>query len=132
VTAAVKQSVGAIGYAEPSFPKQAGLGVALVRNASGRFVGPTAEAVSAALAAAAVNDDGTLRLNFAPASPLAYAISSPSYLLFPRSLSDPAKDSALRHFAEWALTEGQDLAEDLDYAPLPERIQAGALRAVKP
>lgn len=131
VTAAVKQSVGAIGYAEPSYPKQAGLGIATLRNEAGRFVGPEAEAVSAALAAATIKPDGTLTLNFSPVSPVAYPISSPSYLMFYRSMSDPAKEAALRHFAEWALTDGQELAEGLDYAPLPEPVQVTALEAVK-
>lgn len=131
VTAAVKQSVGAIGYAEPSYPKQAGLGVALVRNAAGRFTAPDAAAVSAALAGASVRADGSLSLNFKAPGPLAYAISSVSYLMFYRDAPDADRDVALRHFAAWALTEGQELAADLDYAPLPEPVQATALRAVK-
>jgi phosphate transport system substrate-binding protein len=131
VTASVKQSVGGIGYAEPSFPKQAGLGMATVRNDAGRFVGPTAKAVSTALAAATVNSDGTLTLNFAPVSPEAYPISTTSYLMFYRSGAGAAKDVALRHFVGWVLTDGQDLAEGLDYAPLPEPVQTAALGAVK-
>jgi phosphate transport system substrate-binding protein len=131
VTAAVKQAVGAIGYAEPSFPKQAGLGIASVQNPAGNFVRPEAGAVSAALAEARTNDDGTLALNMTPAGRDAYPISSASYLLFYRSNDDPAKDVALKHFAAWALTEGQDLAEGLDYAPLPEPVQVRALGAVK-
>ena len=132
VTAAVKQSVGAIGYAEPSFPKQAGLGIATIRNEAGRFVAPTAKAVSAALAAATTKPDGTLKLNYAPTSPEAYPISSTSYLMFYRAVSDPAKDTALRHFASWVLTDGQAWAEGLDYAPLPESLQGTALDAVRP
>jgi phosphate transport system substrate-binding protein len=131
VTAAVKQSAGAIGYAEPSFPKQAGLGMATVRNGAGRFVAPTAGAVSTALAASTVKPDGTLELNFAPADPEAYPISTASYLMFFRSPSDPAKDRALRNFVSWVLTDGQALAEGLDYAPLPEPVQAAALAAVR-
>lgn len=131
VTAAVQQSVGAIGYAEPSFPEQAGLGVATIENEAGRFVGPTARAVSAALAAATVNPDGSLTLNFTPVGPEAYPISSASYLMFHNAALDPAEETALRHFAEWALTDGQTVAEDLHYAPLPERVQAAALHAVK-
>jgi len=131
VTAAVKQSVGAIGYAEPSYPKQAQLGIATIRNEAGRFVGPDAEAVSAALASATVNADGTLKLNFAPVNALAYPISSASYLMFHRAGSDPAKEAALKHFAAWALADGQGLAEGLDYAPLPEPVQVTALGAVK-
>ncbi len=131
VTAAVKQSVGAIGYSEPSFPKQAGLGIATIGNAAGRFVSPEAKAVSVALAAATVTPEGTLKLNFTPASPEAYPISSTSYLMFYRSAPDPAKDVALKHFATWVLTEGQEYAEALDYAPLPDAVLASALGAVR-
>jgi phosphate transport system substrate-binding protein len=131
VTAAVKQSEGSIGYAEPSYPKQAGLGIVSIRNDAGRYVGPDAKAVSAALAAATVNPEGTLKLNFRPASPDAYPISSTSYLMFYRAAPDPGRDIALKHFAAWVLTDGQDLAEALDYAPLPEPVQVSALGAVK-
>ena len=131
VTAAVKQSVGSIGYAEPSYPKQAQLGIATIRNEAGRFVSPDADAVSAALAAATVNPDGTVKLNYAPVNPVAYPISSISYLMFHRSGSDSAKDTALKHLVAWALTDGQELAEGLDYAPLPEPLQLTALGAVK-
>lgn len=131
VTAAVKQAAGAIGYAEPSYPKQAGLGIASIRNPAGNFVTPEAAAVSAALAEATTKADGALSLNFTPASRDAYPISSASYLLFYRSNDDAAKDTALKHFAAWALTDGQDLAEGLDYAPLPEPVQVRALGAVK-
>ena len=131
VTAAVKQSAGAIGYAEPSYPKQAGLGMAVLRNAAGRFVSPDAKAVSASLAAATVKPDGSLALNYSAPSPEAYPISSASYLMFYAAGTDPARDTALRHFAAWALTDGQDLAEGLDYAPLPEPVQVAALGAVR-
>jgi phosphate transport system substrate-binding protein len=131
VTAAVKQSVGSIGYAEPSYPKQAQLGMALVRNEAGRYTGPDAKAVSAALAAATVNPEGTLKLNFRPVSPDAYPISSTSYLMFYRSAPDAARDTALKHFATWVLTDGQESAEELDYAPLPESVQTSALGPVK-
>jgi len=131
VTASVKQSTGSIGYSELSFPKQAGLGVASVANKAGRFVTPTAKAVSAALAAATINADGTLKLNFTPDSPEAYPVTTTSYLLFYSAGTDPAKDTALKHFALWALLEGQKLAEGLDYAPLPPTILGAALGAVK-
>lgn len=131
VTAAVKQSAGAIGYSELSFPLQAGLGVALVRNRAGQYVSPTAAGVSAALGAATVNPDMTLRVNYAPDGVGAYPISTVSYLLFYRAGADPAEDAALKNFATWALTEGQLLAEDLDFAPLPQSIVDSALGAVR-
>jgi phosphate transport system substrate-binding protein len=78
-----------------------------------------------------VRPDGTLRLNFAPTNPEAYAISSASYLLFYASAPDAGRDTALRNFAAWALTDGQEYAEELDYAPLPESVQTAALGAVR-
>jgi len=131
VTAAVKQSAGAIGYAEVSFPKQAGLGIAAVRNKAGQFVTPTAPGISAALGSAAVNPDMTLKVNYTPDGAGAYPISTTSYLMYYRSGADGAKLTALKHFATWALTDGQQLAEALDYAPLPQSIVAAALGAVK-
>lgn len=131
VTASVKQAAGSIGYSEVSFPKQAGLGIALVGNTAGRFLAPEATAVSAALSEATVNPDGTLKLNYTPAGAGAYPISTTSYLLFYRSGADPARDTALRHFAAWVLGDGQALAEGLDYAPLPAGVLGPAAAAVK-
>jgi phosphate transport system substrate-binding protein len=131
VTAAVKQSTGAIGYSEVSFPKQAGLGIASVENKAGRFVTPTASAVTAALGSATVSPDLTLKLDYAPDDAAAYPISTATYLLFYTSGSDPAKGAALRHFAQWALSDGQRMAESLDYAPMPPSILGPALDAVK-
>jgi ABC-type phosphate transport system substrate-binding protein len=51
--------------------------------------------------------------------------------MFYRAMPDGAKETALRHFAAWALTDGQELAEGLDYAPLPESVQNSALGAVR-
>jgi phosphate transport system substrate-binding protein len=131
VTAAVKQAPGSIGYSELSFPKQAGLGVALVRNKAGQFAAPTAKGVTAAVAGATVNPDSTLTLNYTPDSADAYPVSTVTYLLFYKAGTDPAKDTALKHFAAWVLLDGQKLAEGLDYAPLPPNVLGAALGAVK-
>ncbi len=129
VTQAVKQTDGAIGYAEVSFPKQSSLGTAQIKNKDGQFVGPTASAVTAALAEATPNPDGTLKLNYTPTAPTAYPISTTTYAMFYKA-GDPNKTTALKHFIQWVLTDGQKLAEGLDYAPLPQSILTPALAAV--
>jgi len=130
VTAAVKQADGAIGYAEVSFPKQSSLGAAQIQNSAGQFVAPTATAVTSAMAAATVNADLTLTVNYTPPAPDAYPISTTTYLMFPKS-GDPAKTTALKHFALWVLTEGQKVAESVDYAPMPSSVLTQALDVVK-
>ncbi|MEN3315992.1 MAG: phosphate transport system substrate-binding protein [Acidimicrobiaceae bacterium] len=129
VTQAVKQSPGAIGYADVSFPKLSSLGMVEIRNQAGQFVAPTAAGVTAALAEATPKDDGSLTMNYTPTAPTAYPISTTTYLLFARA-GDPTKTQALRHFAQWALTDGQNLTESLDYAPLPPPIVTAALASV--
>jgi phosphate transport system substrate-binding protein len=122
VTANVKQVPGAIGYAEVSYPMQASLGTALIKNTAGQFVGPTAKGVTAAIAKAQVNPDLTLKLSYTTDDPAAYPISTTTYLMFYRDIPDQAKAVALKHFATWALTDGQKLAEGLNYAPMPDQI----------
>jgi len=93
VTAAVKQSTGAIGYAELSFPRQAALGVAAIRNQAGQFVVPTSAGMTAALGSAIVNPDGTLSPDYTPEGAGAYPISTTSYLMFYGAGSDSASRS---------------------------------------
>lgn len=130
VTAAVKQSEGSIGYSEVSYPKQAGLGIAQIKNKAGQFVAPTAAGVSAALNAAAVNPDLTLKLNYTPDDAAAYPISTTTYLMYYKSSGDATKDAAIKHFASWVLGDGQKLAEGLDYAPMPPSILTKAASAI--
>ena len=123
----MKQTQGAIGYAEVSFPKQSGLGIARIKSAAGQFASPAADAVSAALATATVNPDLTLKINYAPDDPKAYAISTTTYLMYYKAMSDQAKATALKHFAAWVLGPGQEKAKPLDYAPMPDAIITKAL-----
>ena len=131
VTAAVKQTPGAIGYAEVSYPKNTpGLGIALIKNGGGQYVGPTADAVKAALATATPNADGTLKINYTPTDAAAYPISTTTYVLFSKTGLAAGKLTALKHFVAWVLGDGQKMAPDLDYAALPQTIIDKALAAV--
>ena len=122
VTAQVKQQDGSIGYSEVSYAKQSSLSVVQVKNAAGKFVVPTNDAVSAAMAEATINPDYTLKINYAPTNESAYPISSTTYLMYYKSATDTAKATALRNFAKWVLTDGQQYAKDLDYAAMPQTV----------
>ena len=56
----------------------------------------------------------------------AYPISSFTWLLVYQRQVDPTKGRQLVDFIRWALTEGQQAASRLDYAPLPGNL-AGQL-----
>ena len=56
------------------------------------------------------------------ADPDAYPIAGLTFLLVYKDQPDPAKARALAQFIQWAMTDGQDVVESLDYARLPETV----------
>lgn len=118
VTAAVKQTEGSIGYAELSFAKSNALQTVKVKNAAGKYVSPdSAEGVTVALAEAAVDADVKVTPNFKPQNEKAYPISSFTFVVVPKGATDKAK--LLQSFVTYAVTDGQESAAGLAYAPLP-------------
>jgi len=130
VTATVKQTDGAIGYSELSYPKSSGLGVAAIKNPSGKFVLPDATTVAAALAEATTPADLKIVPNYKPTAADAYAISTPTWVLVFQKPADAAKGKLIKAFLEYAVGSGQDSAAGLFYAPLPKALQASAKAAV--
>jgi phosphate transport system substrate-binding protein len=130
VTAAVKQTDGAIGYAEVSYAKGGALGIASVKNAAGKFVQPDADNVAAALAAGTVPADLKAAANYKATDPKAYPISTYTWVIVFQKPADPAKAKLLKAFLTYAVTGGQDAAESLYYAPLPDELATKAKSAV--
>jgi phosphate transport system substrate-binding protein len=124
----------AITYAETSFAEERKLSVAKVINAAKNAVAPTPEGITEAMNAAAVNDDGTLLLNFNVTTPKAYPISTTAYLILPQTM-DKAKGDVLRTFVTYSLTECQKKATKIGYAPIPAsmlKLGLAALAKVNP
>ena len=123
VAGQVKQTPGSIGYVELAYAKQNGLPVAQVRNASGQYVTPSIESITAAAAGASLPPTSDYRVSIVNApGATAYPISSFTWLLVYRNVTDAGKAQKLRDFLKWALTEGEQSAAALDYAPLPAEL----------
>jgi phosphate transport system substrate-binding protein len=130
VTGAVRQAEGAIGYVELAYATQNRLPVAALRNASGAFVQPSVESTSAAAAQldAQIQQHPDFRMSIVNAAGAqAYPLTSFTYLLVPSHMQDCARARALAGLVRWALTEGGDMARELDYAPLPEGLRTRVL-----
>jgi phosphate transport system substrate-binding protein len=112
VTTAVKQTTGAVGYAELSYAKAGNVAVAKVRNASGAYTEPDGAAVAAALAE---TDAFTAKAAGAyPLSTLTYVIARPG-------------NAVVAAFVKYAIRDGQAAAGPLFYAPLPAAVATKAL-----
>jgi phosphate transport system substrate-binding protein len=122
VAGQVKQTPYSIGYMELTYAKQNKLAYAHVKNAAGQFIEPTSAntsaAVDGALSTLPANTDYRISIVNAPGA-ATYPISSLTWILVYRNPPDPAKAKKLKDFLKWALTEGEQSASALDYAPLP-------------
>lgn len=126
VAALVKYTPGAIGYTELAYVKHTGLDAALIQNAAGNFVGPEIAGVQAAALSVleSLHEDTDFRISIVNARGAeAYPISSVTWLLIYQQQPDSVKGRKLVDFIEWALTEGDESAASLDYAPLPDEMQ---------
>jgi phosphate transport system substrate-binding protein len=125
----VKDTPGAIGYVDLSDAKATGLSFASIKNKDGQFVQPTLDGATAALANAEVKADLTYSaLNTAGAE--AYPITASTYVLVYTTISDATKAQAIKGWLTYLLTDGQELAADVDFAPLPAALQEKALAQI--
>jgi phosphate transport system substrate-binding protein len=125
VAGQVKQTPGAIGYIELAYANQNALRTALLRNAAGQYVAPSAAGATAAAAAAIDNLPATTdyRISIVNAGGAeAYPIASFTWLLVYEHMPDARKAKQLADFVKWALTDGERDAAALDYAPLPDAL----------
>ncbi len=129
VSGQVKQTPGTIGYVELIYAVQNKMPYADVKNAAGQFVKPSIESVTAALGTANIPDDFRFSMTNAPGDS-AYPIAGATWLLVYEQQKDPAKGKKLIEFLKWALTKGEGMAKDLNYAPLPDEVQQRVLKRI--
>lgn len=129
VSGQVKQTPGAIGYVELIYAIQNKMPYADLKNADGQFVKATLESVTAAMATANIPDDFRFSITNAPGKD-SYPIAGATWLLVYEQQKDTAKGKKLVEFLKWAATKGEDMAKDLDYAPLPSQLRDRVLKRV--
>jgi phosphate transport system substrate-binding protein len=129
VAGQIKQTPGALGYVELIYAVQNKMPYADVKNAAGEFVKPTLESVTAALATADVPDDFRFSMTNAPGKE-AYPIAGATWLLVYKQQKDATKGKKLVEFLKWAAKDGEKMAKDLQYAPLPESLQQRVLKRI--
>jgi phosphate transport system substrate-binding protein len=115
----VKDTSGAIGYVDYSDAKAAGLVFASVKNAAGKYIEPSLDSATAALAGSTLAADLTYNpLNASGAK--AYPITSPTFIIVYKKQADAAVAAALKGMLEYMLGDGQSLAASVDFAGLPD------------
>jgi len=129
VAGQIKQTPGAVGYVELIYAVQNKMPYADVKNASGEFVKASLESITAAVATAQIPDDFRFSMTNAPGKE-AYPIAGATWLLVYEQQKDAIKGKKLVEFLKWAMKDGEKMARDLQYAPLPENVQERVLKRV--
>jgi phosphate transport system substrate-binding protein len=131
VTGQIKNAPNSIGYVELIYAASNNIPYGNVKNSSGNFVKADLASVSAAAAAAAATMPDDFRVSITnPPGKTAYPIASFTWLLIPEKFSDAAKRDAIKGFLDWMLVDGQNYAEQLSYAKLPNEVIAKEKKAL--
>jgi phosphate transport system substrate-binding protein len=117
------QTDGAIGYVEYAYAKQNNLTYTRLQNKAGQILDPGMSTFAAAAAGAdwAGAKDFYLVLTDQPA-PNAWPIVGASFIIVYKQPSDPAALQTALKFFDWAYKNGKDMAESLDYVPMPDSV----------
>ncbi len=119
----VKQTDGAIGYVEYAYAKQNRMNFARMKNQAGEFVEPTSETFQAAAANADwANSPGYYVVLTNEPGSRSWPITGASFILMHETPQDPEVAQAALRFFDWAYSNGGEVAEQLDYVPMPDRV----------
>jgi phosphate transport system substrate-binding protein len=124
VSATVKQIPNSIGYVEYAYAKQNNLSYALVQNKAGNFPVPDDKTFQAAADGA----DWTSAPGFGislnnQAAKEAWPIVSATFILMHSKPEKPAQSQEVLKFFDWAFKNGDKLALDLEYVPMPASVK---------
>jgi phosphate transport system substrate-binding protein len=127
----VSATNGAIGYVELTYAKRKDIGYGSVQNAAGQFVRPNNASIVAAVTAAekSIPEDLGASLTNAGGKD-SYPLTSFTFIYAPASGLAADRSKALKEFWGWALGDGQEIANGLEYTVLPQSIAAKAREAV--
>ncbi len=123
VASYVKRIPGGIGYVEYAYALQNKLTTVLLENRDGKFVAPTVETFQAAAANADwANAKGYYLILTDQPGEKSWPITGASFILVHKVAEDPARTKAVLKFFDWAYKNGNEMALELHYVPMPESV----------
>jgi phosphate transport system substrate-binding protein len=123
VASYVQKINGAIGYVEYAYAKQNKLSYGQMQNKAGKFVAPDDETFKAAAAGAdwkSVPGMGAVLTE--QAGDKTWPVTGASFILVHQKQEKPEAGREVLKFFDWAFKNGQKMADELDYVPIPEAV----------
>jgi len=125
VAANVSRIKGSIGYVEYAYAKKNNIPVMQLQNRNGKYVMPDDTTFAAAAAGAdwfSVPGMGISLVN--QPGDNAYPVVTASFILMYKEPTNKAESAEVLKFFDWAFKNGKQMALDLEYVPLPDKLTA--------
>jgi phosphate transport system substrate-binding protein len=113
---------GSIGYVEYAYAQKNGLAHTQLQNRAGRFVQPSEASFKAAAAGADWQKSFYQILTNQPGD-ASWPITSATFIVMHKKQDKPAQAAAALAFFDWAYKNGDALASELDYIPMPQGVK---------
>ncbi len=124
VATLVDQTKGAIGYVESAYCFENDMKYTQLQNAAGKFVSPNMDSFKAAAANADwKNAKGFFMVLTDQPGDESWPMMAATYILMHKEQADAAKAGEILKFFDWAYKSGTQIAEELNYVPLPDAVK---------
>ena len=122
VSAFVQRLPNSIGYVEYAYAKQNRMSHTLLQNQAGQFVAPDDDTFKAAAANADWNRTFYQVLTN-QAGARSWPITAATFIVMHKVQDKPQTATTALKFFDWAYKDGDKLADDLDYVPMPQAVK---------
>lgn len=123
VASYVKQLKGAIGYVEFAYALQNKMAYTTLQNKEGNFVAPSEESFRAAAANAQWDKaPGFYEILTDEPGKQSWPITGATFILMHKTQANVENAKTVLKFFEWAYAEGDKMALELDYIPMPDSV----------
>ncbi|MGE3781412.1 MAG: phosphate ABC transporter substrate-binding protein PstS [Alphaproteobacteria bacterium] len=123
VAAMTGRTRGAIGYVEYAYALQHNMTYAQLKNRDGKFVSPDIKAFQAAASGADWSSEpgfGVVLTN--QPGDASWPITGATFVLMHKRQNQPQKAKEVLDFFDWAYHNGDRMAEELHYVPMPSNV----------
>ncbi len=123
VSAFVQRLPNSIGYVEYAYAKQNKMSHVALKNSAGNFVQPDDATFKAAAANADWNKSFYQVLTDQPGKD-SWPITAATFIMMHKAQDKPVNATNVLKFFDWAYNNGDKMAADLEYVPLPDSLKS--------
>ncbi|MBK7356148.1 MAG: phosphate ABC transporter substrate-binding protein PstS [Propionivibrio sp.] len=122
VSAFVQRLPGSIGYVEYAYAKQNNMTYVMLKNSAGSFVTPGDSSFKAAAAHADWSKSAFYEILTDEPGKDSWPITGATFILMHKIQDKPAQAAEVIKFFDWSYRNGDNMAMELDYVPLPDSL----------